>query len=646
MNSSVDAFDPAALSIPSMPEHVSGVQLWHSWPTDSRDSGRAMKRRDLLRAAAALPLLSGASAASIDRTKSGIRRTQRRVRPSDAAWPSQSQWEQLKRDVGGNLIPVRPLFAACAAEPQGSACLDVLKNARNPFYLGDQPAGTQVSGWLDAWTPAASAYAVAARGAADVAAAVNFARVNNVRLVVKGGGHSYQGTSNAPDSLLVWTRAMNAVSLHDAFVGKGCEGQQAPTPAVTVDAGALWIDAYEAVTTRAGRYVQGGGCTTVGVAGLVQSGGFGSLSKGFGTAAGGLLEAEIVTADGIVRTVNACLDADLFWALKGGGGGSWGVITKLTLRTHELPEFFGFAAGTIKANSDAAFARLIARFLGFYGEALFNPHWGESVKIKPDNTLELSMVCQGLDTQQSAAVWQPFFDWAKSSSDLSAADLQAGSGPARAWWDAVARKKRGSDAMLSDERPGAPAFHAWWSGDKDQVSAYLHGYESLWLPAALLHKAHEANLAGALMAASRRWEVELHFNKGLAGAPPAAIAAARDTATNPAVLEAFALAIIANGGAPPLPGQPFDAAVAHRDARAVDAATAELRKIVPHPGSYVSESNYFNEHWQQSFWGNNYRRLRGVKATYDPDGLFFVHHGVGSDDWSADGFTRRLGGNV
>src|SRR5213075_3019838 len=123
-----------------------------------------------------------------------------------------------------------------------------------------------------------------------------------------------------------------------------------------------------AVTSRAGRYVQGGGCTTVGVAGLIQSGGFGSFSKGFGTAASSLLEAEIVTADGAVRVANACTNPDLFWALKGGGGGSWGVVTKVTLRTHDLPEFFGYAGGTIKAGSDAAFRRLIDRFVAFYRE--------------------------------------------------------------------------------------------------------------------------------------------------------------------------------------------------------------------------------------------------------------------------------------
>ncbi len=596
--------------------------------------------------AALLPLLSIGVATlaepASDKRSLPIGRTRRRIRPSDLAWPNSASWDKLNREVGGHLIKVQPLFAACAAELQGAECREVLKQANNPFYLGDQPAGTQVSGWLDAWMPAASVYAVAAQNAADVAAAVNFARESNLRLVVKGGGHSYQGTSNAPDSLLVWTRAMNKVSTHDAFVGQGCQGKQAPTPAVTVEAGAMWIDVYDAVTTKAGRYVQGGGCASVGVAGLIQSGGFGSMSKGFGTAAAGLLEAEIVAADGVVRMVNACMNSDLFWALKGGGGGSWGVVTKLTLRTHELPEFFGYSEGTIKAKSDAAFQRLIARFVGFYYDSLFNPHWGESVKIKPDNTLELSMVCQGLNNEQAADVWKPFFDWAKNSNEYSASDLDAGSGHARAWWDVEARKKRGSDAMISDPRPGALVSHAWWSGDNDQVSAFLHGFESIWLPASLLRSSKQADLVEALFAASRRWEVELHFNKGLAGAPADAVAAARHTATNPAVLDAFALAIIANGGPLRIPGQPFDESVAHQHARAVDEAAAELRKIVPVPGSYVSESNYFNESWQQAFWGNNYQRLLAVKAKYDPDGLFFVHHGVGSEAWSPDGFTRFL----
>jgi len=80
--------------------------------------------------------------------------------------------------------------------------------------------------------------------------------------------------------------------------------------------------------------------------------------------------------------------------------------------------------------------------------------------------------------------------------------------------------------------------------------------------------------------------------------------------------------------------------VRHRDARAIDAATLELKKVAPEPASYLSESNFFNEHWQQAYFGGHYPRLRAIKKQYDPAGLFFVHHGVGGEEWSADGFTR------
>src|SRR5581483_1790231 len=186
---------------------------------------------------------------------------------------------------------------------------------------------------------------------------------NNLRLVVRGGGHDYMGRSSAPDSLMIWTRRMNGIALHDAFVAAGCSAT--PQPAVSVGAGALWGHTYNAVTTEGGRYVQGGGCLTVGVAGLVQGGGFGSHSKGFGTAAAGLLEAEVVTADGAVRIANACTNPDLYWGLKGGGGGSLGVVTRLTLKTHDLPNYLGAAFATIRATSAAAFRRLIDRFVAF-----------------------------------------------------------------------------------------------------------------------------------------------------------------------------------------------------------------------------------------------------------------------------------------
>jgi FAD/FMN-containing dehydrogenase len=599
-----------------------------------------MKRRNLLDMVAALPLLSGSFAALAKDAAAVATRRKSRVRPSDPQWPSAASWAKLKEDVGGRLIEPAALFGSCLTDSNGAACLDAHKNMCNPFWIGDQPAGTQVSGWLDAWTPVPSAYAVRVRSAADVAAGVNFARQHSLRLVVKGAGHSYLGTSNAPDSLLIWTRAMNDVWLHDAFVGQGCEGHIAPVPAVSAGAGAVWMDLYNAVTMHGGRYVQGGGCTDVGVAGLVQSGGFGSFSKGFGTAAAGLLEAEIVTSDGQVRVVNACKDPDLFWAIKGGGGGTFGVVTRLTLRTHDLPEFFGSASGKVQAQSDTAYKRLIAQFLSFYREKLFNAHWGEQVSLRPDNTLEISMVCEGLDSAQASEAWQPFVDWVSASPEDFTLIRPLGShvGNARSWWEVEA-----NPSMIRDMREGAPKDHGWWQGDQEQVGMFLHGFESMWLPAALLREDQQMDFVAALFSASRHKRVQLHINKGLAGALPETLAAVRQTATNPAVAMAFALAIIADGEAPAYPGLPrktLDLAAARADARAIDLAATELRKVAPNSGSYVSESNYFIRSWKAEYWGENYRRLRAIKAKYDPDGLFFVHHGVGSEDWSADGFTR------
>jgi FAD/FMN-containing dehydrogenase len=605
-----------------------------------------MNRRGLLqRAAVTIPFLSGIWSRVLGPARGrGAVQSQSRVRPGDPAWPSEASWDRLSRDVGGRLVKVRSPLAACTDAPSSLACEQVFKDLKNPYYLGDEIGLTQSLGWVDAWTSKPSVYAVAARTTHDVVAAVDFAREHNLRLVVKGGGHSYQGTSNAADSLLIWTRQMHAVTVHDAFVGAGCAGRHEPQQAVTVEAGAIWGQVCNAVTTKAGRYVQGGGCLTVGVAGLIQSGGFGSFSKAYGMAAASLLEAEIVTADGAVRIANACTNPDLFWGIKGGGGGSLGVVTRLTLRTHDLPAFFGAVFTTIKARSDAAFRRLIGRVVGFYSESLFNPHWGEQIAFRPGNILAIAMVFQGLDQQQAEAIWRPFLDWlAASPQDFSIESAPwIAAVPARQFWDPGTLKTL-PGVVLTDDRPGAPEANVFWAANLGEAGQVLHGYQSAWLPTSLLEPDSQDSLGDALFAASRHWRVSLHVNKGLAGAPAAAIAAAQDTAMNPAVLDAFALIISAAEGPPAYPGIPGhepDLSAARQHVAAIDRAVSEIRSLLSTVGSYVAESNFFEPDWQKSFWGSNYARLLAVKDKYDPDGLFFVHHGVGSERWSADGFTR------
>ena len=299
----------------------------------------------------------------------------------------------------------------------------------------------------------------------------------------------------------------------------------------------------------------------------------------------------------------------------------------------------------IGAASDMAFRRLIDRFLSFYRDVLLNPHWGESVAFGRDNTLEIAMAFQGLDQQQAEAAWRPFIDWiAASPRDFAvAAPFAADAYPARDYWSADYVKKNKPDRGSFDQRQGAPEDNMWFAEQDTELGVFIHGYRSLWLPAALLEGDRRKRLVASLFAATRHWGVGLHFNKGLAGTNAGDVAAARDTAMNPAVLTAFALAIIAGGDAPAyadLLHGPRDLVAARRNAADIGKAGDALRRAVPNAGSYVSESDYFDRDWQHAFWGSNYPRLLVVKRKFDPAGLFFVHHGVGSEEWSADGFTR------
>ncbi len=254
------------------------------------------------------------------------------------------------------------------------------------------------------------------------------------------------------------------------------------------------------------------------------------------------------------------------------------------------------------------------------------------------------MVFQGLDRQRAADIWRPFFNWISASpQEFSVESTATIDIPARQFWNADYLKKNYPTVLVSDDRPGASTGDFLWEGDHGQVGWVIHGYRSAWLPGSLLKKDQQARLVDALFATSRHWRVSLHFNKGLAGAPPEEIAAARDTATNPAVLDAFALAIIATGSGPAFPGvaghEP-NVSTAREQRGRIDAAMDKLLKVAKRPGSYHSESDFFERGWQQSFWGANYPRLAAVKRKYDPEGLFFVHHGVGSERWTPDGFAR------
>jgi FAD/FMN-containing dehydrogenase len=554
-------------------------------------------------------------------------------RPGEPCWPTDADWQRLRGQLHGALEAAPVPWQPCRADAAGAACSSVLASMHNPFYLQDQPGGTETVGWLGAWTAAPSAYAIAAQTAGDIAAGVDFARDHHLRLVIKGTGHDYLGRSNAPDSLLIWTHQMRQITVYDAFVARGCAAQTA-APAVTVEAGTRWLEVYQEVTNRRGRYVQGGGCTSVGAAGgFLQGGGFGSWSKKYGIAAAGLIEAEVVTADGKLITANACQHADLLWALRGGGGGTFGVVTKATLMTHPLPDYLGSLSGVITASSDAAFRELLVHFLAFYRDHLNNEHWGEQVEIAGNNSLRLSLAFQGMRSADAERTWQPFRAWIAEHADRFAIELSTHDLVARQMWSHEFFARYAPEVIREDTRSGAPPGHFWWAGDAEQVAVYLHAYHSRWIPIDQLDDARAPALAAALFDASRQFSVSLHINKGQSGASADAVARDRETAMNPAVLNAAMLAIIATGGSgiPGLPGHEPDRAAAEASRAKVDAAMQRLRSATPGAGSYINETDYFEPDWQHAFWGDNYPKLLAIKRAYDPHNLFTCHHCVGSE---------------
>jgi FAD/FMN-containing dehydrogenase len=153
----------------------------------------------------------------------------------------------------------------------------------------------------------------------DVQAVVRWAGRFDVNLVPRSGGHSYAGYSTTGRGVVVDLRRLHGVRLSGGRASVG--------PAARL------IGVYGALARR-GVTVPAGTCPTVGIAGLALGGGYGLASRKLGLTADNLRALTIVTADGRARRVNTDSDEDLFWACRGGGGGNFGIVTRLELRVH------------------------------------------------------------------------------------------------------------------------------------------------------------------------------------------------------------------------------------------------------------------------------------------------------------------------
>ena len=225
--------------------------------------------------------------------------------------------------------PSGPDWASLQAGIQGSVVL--------PGAAAFAAAAPVFNAAYDATLPRA---VVKCTSASDVVAALAFARANNLPLTARSGGHGYTGNSTTT-GMVIDVGAMNAITL-----GSGT---------AIIGAGAKLVDVYDQLSAQ-GVCIPAGSCPTIGIAGITQGGGIGVVDRAYGLTCDNLVSAQVVLADGSVVTCDATTHADLFWALRGGGGGNFGIVTSLTFNTFATSDVTNFSAAFAWADAAAVIA--------------------------------------------------------------------------------------------------------------------------------------------------------------------------------------------------------------------------------------------------------------------------------------------------
>jgi FAD/FMN-containing dehydrogenase len=183
---------------------------------------------------------------------------------------------------------------------------------------------------FNAMHPGSPALTIGCTNTSDVVAAVTFARERDLLVAVRGGGHSIAGLSAVDGGLLIDLAEMRGVHVD-------------PERKIAyVQGGAVWADA-DRETQAFALATPGGVVSDTGVAGLTLGGGYGWLRRKYGLSCDNLLEAQVVCADGSVKTASATSNPDLYWGIRGGGG-NFGIVTSFTFQLYEVGPLVGFAA--------------------------------------------------------------------------------------------------------------------------------------------------------------------------------------------------------------------------------------------------------------------------------------------------------------
>ncbi|KAG0612760.1 hypothetical protein M758_6G049800 [Ceratodon purpureus] len=561
---------------------------------------------------------------SIVTTVSSFEQENCRCLATDDCWPTSSKWDEFNATVGGRLIAPKPTGYPCHdAHFDAATCEIVRANSTEPHWRATNAGSAQWDHWEAKgrqecnWEAPGSSrcrqgrvslLGVQVQNAGDVQKAVKFAATHNLRLAVKSTGHDYLGRSSAAGSFLIWMHKLKSITITDSFTTTCGTNTSA---AVTVAGGVMWDEIYDAIKDT-GYAVVGGICLTVCASGgYFQGGGHSVFGPLWGLAVDNVLQIDVVTADGSLHTVNACQDPELFFALRGGGGGTFGVVTSVTFKLHRTPP--NLVGPTI----------------------LLSPSPNSSIPWSLETQEEILTVYAQHTGELDAANWGGY--WTYTASFFNLYFLVPGT-PATA----NATMAPLLDALARIEGVVVTAPITNWAQDWRSAFDYLSTmmgvratggqmllgtrilpYSALQQPrgvAKAILSAKDASKLGAVGGAAV-------IGPGVRGADPHGL-----TSVTPAWRNGALLLIS-------LSPWTWNATDGEKSARNATLAFAQsLRSSYPDSGTYFNEASIDEPDWKQSFWGKkNYAKLLAIKARVDPKGLFVCRKCVGSELWREDG---------
>lgn len=398
-----------------------------------------------------------------------------------------------------------------------------------------------------------------------------------------------------------------------------------------------WGDVLDFALSQ-GRVVTTGQDPSVGLGGYIQGGGHGPIASTHGLAAQQILQATIVTTEGDVLLVNAEENSDLFWAIRGGGGGQYGVVTEYVIRHFPAPAGVNFGSITIAPTSEAG----------------ANASWdaaSELFRALPDlmdagvaGAMSLASGSTGQKFNPAAPSWTSGAVVAQAlwSFNMSMDQLDALINPVIQKIQAQASNSSVSVSYSASPAGNYSAFYKQISGSNTAGSG---GVSSSRLLGRRHIEISRNNLRSYLQraVAAQNETAGTYMTVGLSGGPGVMDHPESDWgALIPAWKSAYLHLFVGGASAAPTSTVTPSMALAE-NAKWLEEHKEKLWKDwAPDSGSYMNEGNPYSANFKDDFYGPHYERLKAIKAKYDPTDSLFVLSGVGSDHWDYDLQTGRL----